>query len=99
MDKCDRCLRRKQGIPDGWLRRHLWRMCFALFIAALSFFIGQARVFPKPVRIFPLLALPVLAVLVTMLYWLWRVRVSPAYTVAAVYDRRYFVDSRKNRRS
>ena len=50
-------------------------MSFALFIAALSFFIGQAQVFPKPVRIMPLLALPVLAVLVTMVYWLWRVRV------------------------
>jgi hypothetical protein len=58
------------------LARHLWRMSFALFIAALSFFIGQAKVIPKPVRIFPLLALPVLAVLVTMLYWLWRVRFS-----------------------
>ena len=40
-----------------------------------------------------------IAVTLLMLYWLWRVRVSPAYTVAAVYDRRYFVDSRKNRRS
>ena len=58
------------------IARHLWRMCFALFIAALSFFIGQAQVFPKPIRIRPLLALPVLAVLVTMFYWLWRVRVK-----------------------
>jgi hypothetical protein len=57
------------------LARHLWRMCFALAIAALSFFIGQSKVFPKPIRIIPLLALPLLAVLVTMLYWLWRVRV------------------------
>jgi hypothetical protein len=50
-------------------------MSYALLIAALSFFIGQAKVIPKPIRIFPLLVLPVLAVLVTMLYWLWRVRV------------------------
>ena len=57
------------------IARHLWRMSFALFIAALSFFIGQAQVFPKPMRIMPMLALPVLAVLVTMLYWLWRVRI------------------------
>jgi ATP adenylyltransferase/5',5'''-P-1,P-4-tetraphosphate phosphorylase II len=56
------------------LARHLWRMCFALFIAALSFFIGQAKVIPAPYRNRGLLALPVLAVLVTMLYWLWRVR-------------------------
>ena len=40
----------------------------------MSFFIGQAKVIPKPIRIRGLLALPVLAVLVTMLYWLWRVR-------------------------
>ncbi len=57
------------------LARHLWRMCFALFIAAISFFIGQAQVFPKPIRIMPMLALPVVAVLVTMFYWLWRIRV------------------------
>jgi hypothetical protein len=57
------------------IARHLWRMCTALFIAALSFFIGQADVFPKPMRILPLLALPVVAVLVTMFYWLWRVRI------------------------
>jgi len=54
--------------------RHLWRMSFALFIAALSFFIGQAKVIPQPIRIMPVLVLPVLAVLVTMLYWLWRIR-------------------------
>jgi hypothetical protein len=58
------------------LARHLWRMSFALFIAALSFFIGQAKVIPKPIRIYPLLAMPVLAVLVTMFYWLWRVRIK-----------------------
>jgi uncharacterized membrane protein len=68
-------------IRSGGLRgaprvaRHLWRMCFALFIAALSFFLGQANVIPAAVRIPALLALPVLAVFVTMLYWLWRVRV------------------------
>lgn len=56
------------------LGRHLWRMCFALFIAALSFFIGQADELPPALRIFPLLALPVLTVLVAMGYWSWRVR-------------------------
>ena len=67
------------------LARHLWRMCFALFIAAMSFFIGQARVIPEPYRNRGLLALPVLAVLVTMFYWLWRVRRKRALRgVAAV---------------
>ena len=35
----------------------------------MSFFIGQADEFPEALRIMPLLALPVLAVLVTMLDW------------------------------
>lgn len=63
-----------RGAPR--LARHLWRMCFALFIATMSFFLGQAKVIPKPIRIPALLALPVLAVLLTMMYWMWRVRVK-----------------------
>jgi hypothetical protein len=55
------------------LVRHLWRMCYALFVAAGSFFLGQAKVIPKPIRIPTLLALPVAAVIITMFYWLWRV--------------------------
>jgi hypothetical protein len=51
-------------------------MSFALFIAPMSFFFGQADVFPEALRIMPLLALPVLSVLVTMLYWVWRLRVK-----------------------
>ena len=61
-----------RGAPR--LRRHLWRMTTALLIAAFSFFLGQARVIPKPIRIFPLLVIPPLVVLVTLLYWLWRTR-------------------------
>lgn len=57
------------------IARHLWRMSFALLIAALSFFIGQAKVIPKPIRILPLLAMPLVVVIVTMFYWLWRVRI------------------------
>jgi uncharacterized membrane protein len=57
------------------LARHLWRMCFSLFVAAGSFFLGQAQVFPKAVRGSGLLPIPVLAVLATMVYWLVRVRI------------------------
>jgi uncharacterized membrane protein len=59
------------------LRRHLWRMCFALFIAAGSFFSIRARVariLPEPFLSGPMRALPVLLVFVAMFYWLWRVR-------------------------
>ena len=58
------------------LARHLWRMSFALLIAAMSFFFGQMKVMPKPMRIPALLAIPVVAILLTMLYWLWRVRIK-----------------------
>jgi uncharacterized membrane protein len=55
------------------LRRHLWRMCTALFIAAASFFLGPVRRIPEPLRIAPLRFIPLL-VLLTMAYWLWRYR-------------------------
>jgi hypothetical protein len=60
------------------LARHLWRMCFALFVASLSF-TGQLpkRFIPKQYHYPLLFALPVLAVLVTMLYWLIRIGVLP----------------------
>jgi hypothetical protein len=61
-----------RGAPR--LARHLWRMCTALLIAAFSFFLGQAKVIPKPIRIVPLLLIPPLIVLGALLYWLWRVR-------------------------
>jgi uncharacterized membrane protein len=55
------------------IARHLWRMCFALFIASGSFFLGQAKVFPKPIRIFPLLAIPAFLPLIVLIYWMGRV--------------------------
>jgi uncharacterized membrane protein len=60
------------GFPR--IARHLWRMCFALFIATGSFFLGQAKVIPQPLRIFPVLTVLALLPLVFMLYWLVRVR-------------------------
>ena len=57
------------------IARHLWRMSLALLIAAMSFFFGQADKLPQAIRIPGLLALPVLAVLVTLLYWVRRIRI------------------------
>ena len=53
-------------------------MSFALFIAAMSFFLGQADEFPPALRIIPVMAGPPLAVLGAMFYWLWRVRIKRA---------------------
>lgn len=64
-----------RGAPR--LKRHLWRMCFALFIATGSFFSIRsrvARVLPEPFLSGPMRALPVLLVFVAMFYWLWRYR-------------------------
>ena len=72
--------RAPQGAPR--IARHLWRMCFALLIAALSFFIGQSDEFPPALRIVPLIALPMLIVLGALFFWLWRVRIRRTWTPA-----------------
>jgi hypothetical protein len=69
----------RSGLPRGGprLARHLWRMCFALFIAAGSFFSIRARVakvLPGPFTTAPMRALPILLLFGAMFYWLWRVR-------------------------
>jgi len=77
------------------LVRHLWRMCFALFVATGSFFLGmasdpvlrrsglRARLFTPEVRQTHLPELPVLAVVVLMIFWLIRVRFTSAYRTTA----------------
>ena len=67
------------GRPRGGprLARHLWRMCFALFIAAGSFFSLRERVaqiLPEPFTSGPMRALPIVLLFGAMFYWLWRVR-------------------------
>jgi hypothetical protein len=54
--------------------RHLWRMCFGLFIATGSFFLGQQQVFPMFVRGSNVLFVPAILPLVLMIFWLIRVR-------------------------
>lgn len=56
------------------IARHLWRMCFALFFAAASFFLGQQKVMPAFMHGSPLLFIPALAPLLLMIFWLVRVR-------------------------
>jgi hypothetical protein len=65
--------RRLEGAPR--LARHLWRMCFAFWIATASFFLGPSRRLPAPLRHSPLLPVPVVLVLLVMFYWLARVSV------------------------
>lgn len=66
--------------------RHLWRMCFALFIASGSFFLGQMKFVPEPIRILPLLLLLAFAPLLALLYWMWRVRLRRKLAGMIVHD-------------
>jgi uncharacterized membrane protein len=64
--------------PAQRLSRHLWRMCFAFFIATGSFFLGQQDVLPKAVQGSPLLFVLALAPFGVMLFWLVRLRFPKA---------------------
>jgi hypothetical protein len=61
------------------IARHLWRMCFALFIAAASIFLARQQIFPDVMRktgaLFFLSFLPLLL----MIFWMVRVRFTNAF--------------------
>ena len=65
------------------LVRHLWRMCFGLFIASGSFFLGQQKVFPGYLRGLKVWFVPALLPLVLMIYWVIRVRIAKQYRSTA----------------
>jgi len=54
-------------------------MCFSLFIASGSFFLGQMQVMPGWLRGSPLLFVAALAPLGFMVFWLIRVRLTNWY--------------------
>jgi hypothetical protein len=60
-----------RGAPR--LARHLWRMCFALCISSIAFFLGPGRI-PEAMRNPVLLGGGVLLPIVAMAYWLGRLR-------------------------
>jgi uncharacterized membrane protein len=64
-----------KGAPR--LARHLWRMSMALLIAALSFAVQFVKLMKLRAGISlppATIALPLLLILVTFVYWMWRVR-------------------------
>jgi hypothetical protein len=63
--------------------RHLWRMCLALFIASASFFLGQQRVFPAPLRELKVWFVPAFLPLLLLIFWLVRVWFAKAYNRTA----------------
>ncbi|MFC3079092.1 hypothetical protein ACFODL_13420 [Phenylobacterium terrae] len=64
------------------LARHLWRMCLALFVAAGSFFFGQADEIPQAFR-GPHLMIPPLAALGALAFWMIRVRFPARFVLRA----------------
>jgi uncharacterized membrane protein len=68
-----RVLRRGAANGPQRLRRHIWRMSTALFIASASFFLGQQDEFPAAIQ-GPVWFVPAFAPLVLMAFWMWRHR-------------------------
>ena len=61
------------------IARHLWRMCFALFIAAASIFMARQQFFPDLMRKTGTLFLLSFMPLMLMIFWLVRIRFANAY--------------------
>lgn len=61
------------------IARHLWRMCFALFIAAASIFMARQQIFPALLRKTGVLFLLSFLPLILMIFWLIRVRFANAF--------------------
>ncbi|MGC2474831.1 MAG: DUF2306 domain-containing protein [Candidatus Sulfotelmatobacter sp.] len=66
------------------LVRHLWRMCFGLFIATGSFFLGQQQVFPAALRKQYILAPLAILPLFLLIYWVVRVKFSARWRILIV---------------
>lgn len=66
------------------IARHLWRMCFALFIAVGSFSAQGVDALPASVPGPQILLVSILIVLSTMIYWLVRVLFTKWATTASV---------------
>ncbi|HEX7069685.1 MAG TPA: hypothetical protein VF190_02720 [Rhodothermales bacterium] len=69
-----RLLTNRSAVASRRLVRHLWRMCFALFMATVSFFLSRAHLFPDAVRASGVLYVLALAPIVLMAFWWIRTR-------------------------
>ena len=66
----------RRGMPRGpaRVRRHLWRMCYATFVASGSFFLGQPQAVPALLRVKPVPTVLAVLPLLLMAFYLWRYR-------------------------
>ena len=58
------------------IARHLWRMCFGLFIASGSFVaqLTKMKFIPGWMRSLPVILILSAAPIAVLLYWMWRIR-------------------------
>jgi hypothetical protein len=61
------------------IARHLWRMCFALFVAAASIFLARQHLFPAILQKTGALIFLSFLPLLLLVYWMVRVRFAKAY--------------------
>jgi hypothetical protein len=61
------------------IARHLWRMCFGLFVAAASIFLARQHLFPAFMRKSGTLVFLSVLPLLLMIFWLLRVRFARAW--------------------
>jgi hypothetical protein len=71
-------MRRSLSAPQR-LARHLWRMCFALFIGTSSIFLARPYLFPAFMRTTGALYALTFFPLLLMIFWLIRVHFAKAY--------------------
>jgi uncharacterized membrane protein len=70
----------RRGISGSHrIARHLWRMCFALFIAAGSIFLARQQLFPELLRRTGVLLFLSFLPLILMIFWMARIRFANAY--------------------
>ncbi|MFZ1129793.1 MAG: hypothetical protein WAN38_03420 [Terriglobales bacterium] len=65
------------------IARHLWRMCFAWFVASASIFLARPHLFPDLLRRTGVLFLLSVLPLMVMFFWLVRVSFTRAYRITA----------------
>jgi hypothetical protein len=82
-----RMLFRKTITRTQTLIRHLWRMCFGLFIAAASVFLARPHLFPAFMQKSGALIFLSVLPLLLMLFWFIRVRRSAPRAVKPIPDR------------
>ncbi|GLR69823.1 hypothetical protein [Agaribacter marinus] len=67
---------KNNGTRVSKLIRHLWRMMFSLLIATFIFVGGNTHVLPEALRKDWILSMPVIAIIIAMVFWVFRVKKS-----------------------